>query len=314
LQGLRLGAAIIYRGTFGTALFQCLYKPAAAHWAMLPCTLEWHLAAAVAALAALFWSSTLWIPGLMLLLSVLVALLHASQAQLAATHRGLAARLLIASLCYVQPLVRSWKRYQTRLFTPRTPAKHLSSGAGQALRFPFGGRKTMAYWGEESQERTQLLDSVVTHLESRRWAKVIDAGWSEWDLTVDCTRWSVVQVCTAQEDHGAGKRLIRLRYRLRARPAARALALAGVAGVAGVVLVSPAVAAAVGILFLAACLSAWWRGLRPAAEVARVFDGVAQGLGLTPCLPSAHPNKGMVPLSSRRHSPGSDRKKDCQAP
>ena len=43
---------IIYRGTFGTGLFQCLYQPGPAHWAMLPSTLEWHLAAVLHGLAA----------------------------------------------------------------------------------------------------------------------------------------------------------------------------------------------------------------------------------------------------------------------
>lgn len=285
LQGLRLGAAIIYRGTFGTALFQCLYKPGAAHWATLPCTLEWHLGAAVAAMAGVFKPAVLWIAAVMAVLPAFVAFLQASQAQLAPAHGGVSARLLIAALCYAQPLVRSWKRYRTRLFTPRTPAKHLSANTGLAVRFPFGGGEAMAYWGDRNQERTQLLNRVVSHLESLRWAKVIDAGWSEWDLTVDCTRWSVVQICTAQEDHGAGKRLIRVRYRLRPRDAARALALAGVICVAGVAWFSPVAGAAAGIFFPAACVSAWWRSLRPAAQVARVFDGVAASMGLVACHP-----------------------------
>src|SRR5262249_12326847 len=45
LQGLRLGSAMVWRGTFGTGLSQCLSQPAPAHWAMLPATLEWHAAA-----------------------------------------------------------------------------------------------------------------------------------------------------------------------------------------------------------------------------------------------------------------------------
>jgi GT2 family glycosyltransferase len=56
LRGLRVAGPIIYRGTFGTGLFQCLYQPGSAHWAMLPSTLEWHLAAALLGLAALGWS------------------------------------------------------------------------------------------------------------------------------------------------------------------------------------------------------------------------------------------------------------------
>src|SRR5262249_35423897 len=73
LRGLRLSEAVVYRGTFGTGLFQCLYRPAPAHWAMLPCTLEWHLVAAVVALAALFWPPGWVAVAAMLALSFVVA-------------------------------------------------------------------------------------------------------------------------------------------------------------------------------------------------------------------------------------------------
>src|SRR5262249_34110354 len=32
LRGLRLGGPIIYRGTFASGLFQCVYQPGPAHW------------------------------------------------------------------------------------------------------------------------------------------------------------------------------------------------------------------------------------------------------------------------------------------
>src|SRR5262249_54772563 len=107
LRGLRLSEAVVYRGTFGTGLFQCLYRPAPAHWAMLPCTLEWHLVAAVVALAALFWPPGWWAVAAMLALSVVVAAVQAVQAHLPREHDGFRSRLLVAALCYVQPLVRS---------------------------------------------------------------------------------------------------------------------------------------------------------------------------------------------------------------
>src|SRR5205823_7805754 len=60
LRGLRLARPIIYRGTFAAGLFQTLYQPAPAHWAMLPSTLEWHGAMLAIALAAIpfpvFWA------------------------------------------------------------------------------------------------------------------------------------------------------------------------------------------------------------------------------------------------------------------
>src|SRR5207248_2134791 len=98
-QGLCLDRPIVYRGIFGTGLFQCLYQPGPAHWAMLPSTLEWHGAAALLALAAVFWPLAWAGVGLMVLFSVLVALLQARQARLDAVHDSFFTRLLIASLC-----------------------------------------------------------------------------------------------------------------------------------------------------------------------------------------------------------------------
>src|SRR5205823_3685695 len=121
LQGLRLGGPIIYRGTFGTGLFQCVYQPGPAHWAMLPGTLEWHVAAGLVALAGVLWPVA-WVAAAgMLGLSLVVAALQAAQACLAREHRGAMSRLVITGLCYAQPLVRSWRRYRTRLFSYRAP-------------------------------------------------------------------------------------------------------------------------------------------------------------------------------------------------
>ena len=55
LRGLLLDQAIIYRGTFGSGLFQCIYQPGPAHWAMLPGTLEWQAAAAAVLPFGFFW-------------------------------------------------------------------------------------------------------------------------------------------------------------------------------------------------------------------------------------------------------------------
>src|SRR5205807_1284975 len=73
LTGLLLDEAIIYRGTFGTGLFQCIYQPEPAHWAMLPATLEWHALAGAAALGGLFWPLAWAGAVVMLVLSLTVA-------------------------------------------------------------------------------------------------------------------------------------------------------------------------------------------------------------------------------------------------
>jgi GT2 family glycosyltransferase len=286
LQGLRLAGPIIYHGTFAAGLFQCLYRPSPAHWAMLPGTLEWHLGLAVLAVAALFWPPGLAAVAALWGLSVLVAVLQAAQARLAPAHDGFRSRCLIALLCYLQPLVRSWHRYRTRLSSYRAAAQRPPEGQAGAEGLPLTGRLAVAYWSEEWRERTELLDRAVAYFNEFRWGKVVGSGWQDWDLRVFCHPWSVVEVCTAQEDHGGGKRLIRVRYRLRLSGYTRTVA--GMAAFAGVVAVllgawGPALEAAA---LAAVCLAAWRRGARHAALVVGVFDLIARRLNLIRCEPA----------------------------
>jgi GT2 family glycosyltransferase len=281
-RGLRLSGDIVYRGTFGTGLFQCLYRPAPAHWAMLPGTLEWHAGAALLALAAVFWPPA-WVGvAVMSVLAFAVAGLQAAQARLTPAHDGPGSRLLVAALCWAQPLIRSWWRYRTRLFGDRAPmALPLASGRPQPL--PFSGRRKAAWWSETGHGRRELLRRVIQELDAHRWGKALDSGWSDWDLEIYCQRWTVVQVATAEEDHGGGKRLIRARYRL--RPGGSLVAVGAVAFLAGAlaagVLLWPAAAAAGGLL--AAGLLLWWHGTRRAARAVALFDQAAAGLGALPC-------------------------------
>jgi glycosyltransferase involved in cell wall biosynthesis len=292
LKGLRLGVDIIYHGTFGTSFFQCLYQRAPAHWAMLPSTLEWHVSAAAAALAGLFWPPAWVAVAGMLGLSLLVAGLQAAQARLASQHDGFKARCLIMALSYLQPLVRSWVRYRTRLTAYRPPKAHPALLDGRDECLPLCGRRAVAYWTEGGYERTELLALVIAYLNENGWGKTIDSGWSDWDVEIYCHPWTVVQACTAQEDHGSGKRLIRVRFQL--RPSGYLKALGG-----GAILTAAAAAgllawpdAAEATLLLGACLGicavwlgVWWRGTRRASQAIAVFDAKAGDLGLIRCDP-----------------------------
>ena len=215
VSGPRLDDALIYRGTFGTGLFQCIYQPAPAHWVMLPVTLEWQFLAGLLGLMALSWPP-LWVgvPA-MLVLSFTVAGLQAAQARLPARHDGLKARLLVAALCYMQPVIRSWHRYRTRLFGYRAPVVNPGSSRGCGQPLSLRGRRTAGYWSEHGRNRTELLGLLIAYLNEQGWGKTIDSGWENWDVEVYCHPWTVVQIATAQEDHGGGRRSIRVRYRLR---------------------------------------------------------------------------------------------------
>jgi GT2 family glycosyltransferase len=285
LQGLRFAGDIVYRGTFGTGFFQCLYQPGPAHWAMLPATLEWHLAAVAVAVAGWLWPAAWAVAAGMVLLALLVAVLQGVQARLPAGQGGLKARAVVAALCYVQPLVRSWARYRTRLLAYRPPRADPEHLAQHGQRLPLSGRRTVAYWSEEGYERTELLGLVIAYLNERGWGKTVDSGWSDWDVEIYCHPWTVVRVSTAQEEHGGGKRLIRVRYRLRLAGSSKGLvALAGGLALGALAWAAWPLAAAAGLV-LALTGVIWWRGCIRASQATAVVDALSQSLGLLLCPP-----------------------------
>jgi GT2 family glycosyltransferase len=286
LQGLRVGSAMIYRGTFGTGMFQCLYQPGPAHWAMLPSTLEWHAAALLVGLSAFAWPAAALVAGLMLALSLLVAALQAAQARPPAPHDGIKARALVAVLSYLQPLVRSWARYRTRLFAYRPPELDPALAKRACERLPLSGRHETSYWTEEGYGRTEFLGLVIAYLNERGWGKVIDSGWSDWDVKVYSHPWTIVEVCTAQEDHGSNKHLIRVRYRLRPAWNIKAVGTGAlICAVAAAIWLYQPLAASAAFL-MAFCTAIWWYGTRQASRVPYIFDLMAGHLGLIRCKPT----------------------------
>jgi hypothetical protein len=275
LQGLRLGKASVHRGAFAAGLFQCLYQPEPAHWAMLPGTLEWHALAAVIGLMAIFWPVA-WVGvAVLLALSVLVALLQACQVRFRPQDEGITSRLVVMGLCYAQPLVRSWHRYYTRIFGYRPPAPSMGS---LRMNVPLFGSRTLAYWSEFGRDRTELLRRLVSRLDEHRWSRALDAGWSEWDIGIHCAPGTMVQICTVEEDHGGGKRLLRVRYRLHQNQSANASAIAAVSLATAIIagIFQAWAALLIAAVSLAACLVVRFRGARRAAEVISLVDQLAE--------------------------------------
>jgi hypothetical protein len=251
---------------------------------MLPSTLEWHAATAAAALAGLLWLPALFVSLAMLGLSVLVAVLQAAQARLPAKHHGLSSRLVVAGLCYAQPLARSWKRYRTRLFHPCVVVPDTELPARPGRRLPLSGGRTVEYWSEKWLDRTQLLNSVTEYLTERRWAKELGAGWEPWDLRVYCHPLTEIRVATVQEDHGSGRRLIRVRFTMRLRTSARlAVGLGLLAAAALAAPLGGAAGAGVAGAVLAAAGVGWWSAARRGVRILAVFDHAADKLELFRC-------------------------------
>jgi hypothetical protein len=219
----------------------------------------------------------------MLLLAFAVAGLQAVQARLPARYDGLLSRLIVAGLCYTQPLLRSWKRYRVWMFAFPCPGRpDASAGDGEAL--PWLGRRELAYWTEEWRDRSELLGRAADFLAEHRWGRAVDSGWEDWDLELSGDRWTALRVRTAQEEHGGNRRLIRVAYRLVPRSAVTLVAAAGLAATALTAILAPAAAAAVPAGLTAGFLGwVWRRGRRLGGRAVQVLDVVAREMNLIRC-------------------------------
>ena len=281
IPGLRLTAPFIHRGRFGTGMFQCLYQAAPSHWAMLPSTLEWHASAALLAVVALLiWSPLAWVSAGMLSSSFLVAAAQAGQTRIAPGHDHWGSRLLVAALFYLQPLVRSWARYRTRLLSRRRPRP--DPAIEESYRgSPWLAARSVAYWSESGGPgRVELLEQAVASMTENGWGKVLDSGWFDWDMSVYCGAGTVLKVTTVEEDHGAARRLIRVRYRLSTEPL---LAIVWLGAIAAFALFGSLWAKLLLVLALALGLRHWWYACQSASRVVALFDTLAHRMGLVRC-------------------------------
>ncbi|MBD2531094.1 glycosyltransferase [Nostoc flagelliforme FACHB-838] len=112
---LRIGQPIIYSGVFGRGLFQTLYEPSSSLISYLPLTLEWNIAALILFVSALLSGHRPWFGAAMFLISFTWCVAGAIQARIDSRFAKKRARLLVALLIYLGPLVRSIERYKWRI-------------------------------------------------------------------------------------------------------------------------------------------------------------------------------------------------------
>lgn len=283
LRGLHLRESLIYRGMFGTGFFQCLYQPQASHWAMLPSSLEWHLAAGFLALNSFVWRPAGAAAIVMFALSAVVACLLALQAKVAGGHDGPVARVTVAWLSYAQPLVRSAAHYLARLSAYRAISAHPTEHLGRHLWECFRSTDISEWWGERGGERTELVTRAVESLRRDRFGVTLDTGWSDWDVEVFGHAWTRLRMVSVQEEHGSGRRLHRLRSSLRLTWISWAALLCAATTI---VLVAAWNLAAAGALLAAVGATALFlrvRGVRLSSQILDAFDESARALGFVPC-------------------------------
>ena len=285
LVGLRFGKTHIHGGVFGLGLFQTLYQPAPAHWAMIPSTIEWHFLTGLMWVGAAFGLPTIHEAVVMTVLIPLIAVLQAAQAKPAKKHDGIAARCVIAWLCWQQPLVRAGQRYRTRFGSPTV--QYSGAEKSEPWLGPLKRYITLA-----GVERSDFIYSALEELYRRGHHPQLDTGWSSWDLEVSCAHGVKLLVRTVQERYEGNSAQIAVEFRLRCGAALKVLPFTAACIALVTLAVDPYPLHAGGIIsYLSAGLllgfSAWLyhHGKASAARAAAVIDETAKALGMTPFTP-----------------------------
>jgi len=280
---------IIYSGVFGRGLFQTMYEPPSSLTASLPLTFEWSAASLALALAGTAGGGWLWLFTVPMLATWVMCINGACQAPIDKRFTGfnvtgIKARALAALLIYLGPLLRGWERIKWRIKEMRPQADIGLVKTEQRARICWRERAfLLCYWSEAAAEKEVLLGGLTKFLVQQKYLVVIDSGWSNWDLKIAyglCSR-SLVTVCV--ENHGGGKRLLRVRCAMRlSRPASFLLRGYGVLTAFALILGWPLAAAVIGMVGMVNCSVIGWQLVGFGRLMHRVIETVAKQAALMP--------------------------------
>jgi glycosyltransferase involved in cell wall biosynthesis len=296
--GVRLGGDVIYHGTFGTGLFQTIYRKPASMVAMMMMSLEWHLLAGFVLVLGLAFNPLLWVALVMFITPMLLAIVAAIQAPMP-RHTHPLTRPLIAYLHFRQPIARGWARYSVRL--KAKVMKHEASGysRGEVPWDPLDG-STLRYWSKV-HDRLTLLEEIKREVQSAGWRTRVDSGWAGWDMEIYGSRYVKVRLTTATEHHHGVGMLTRVRVEPLMSKFCMVLLAAG-SMLAGLLLLHiwpfsrPAV-----LIPMAWCAMYLVNKWRVTAPVVGLIDASAEKAGFypVPAKPQPKPEAAPQPVSQR---------------
>ena len=139
------------------------------------------------------------------------------------------------------------------------------------------------YWTEAGLEKESLLGGVMAFLLPRKYFIVLDQGWSDWDFEIYRGIWSRAQVKVCTENHGGGKRLLRVKCALRmSQLATMALIGYSLLAVVAMVLGMPKVATATVVVYAINVAVILYQNFRLGRILDQVLEIVAKKLYLVP--------------------------------
>jgi glycosyltransferase involved in cell wall biosynthesis len=289
---------VIYSGTFGRGLFQTLYQPPASIFQYLPLTFEWAVGSLLLALAGIVAGGRWGLLTLPLLVTWTMCIKGGWSAKIDPRFEGPKARALIALLIYLGPLLRGWTRIKWRLkalpaASPAVHARFEQRGNWTWRSFGF----VLSYWNETGTEKEAMLGALMRGCADSHYLVAMDGGWEDWDLEVRGGPAGGARLLLAGENHGADKRLLRIRSALRLSGVARAL----VGGLGALTFVSLGfgwmiAAAILAVLAAVAGGVATWQLMLFARRLHAIIEAAAHETALVPVAPLSR----ALPIGSPR--------------
>jgi len=255
----------------------------------LPVTFEWTLASLPLAAIGIVVGGWGWLLALPLLITWALCLKGALSAKIDSRFEGVKARALIAALIYLGPLLRGFERLKWRL--KALPPYSAQSAALVEQRAHLVWRElgfVLSYWNEGGAEKEEMIGALMRQANAARCPPAIETGWSVDDLAVTGGVAARAHIALAVENHGADKRLIRVRSSLSVSRLARWIVGGlGLIALAGVAVGPTGLAATFAALALATIGAAGWRLVVFAGRLHRIVEAAASEIGLIPVEPLA---------------------------
>jgi len=144
-------------------------------------------------------------------LSLAVSILAAAQAGFPPGKTRFWSRPLVAWLFFLQPLVRGWARYRTRL--------HLRSASGSAIPAPAPlprrseAPEQLCFWSRNGVDRYAFLKTILANFACQNVQTTPDSGWDRHDMEIVSSPWTRSSLTTASEYLAEGRIFLRCRFK-----------------------------------------------------------------------------------------------------
>src|SRR5262245_4805568 len=166
---------MIYHGVFATGFFQTLYSAPTAWTLMLATSIEYHVLVTLPLLVlSVPFPFLLPVALTSSLISVMICVAAAWQADLPKNQKRIWSRPLVALLFFLQPIARGWARYQGRLgLQPGATGVHDPLAAlrgkdtGEVLDYLY-------YWGDGRINRIDWVNGIVMRMDQQGWPSKTD--------------------------------------------------------------------------------------------------------------------------------------------